>query len=98
MTTKANTDKYFYASGSRKTSKARVFLKPGSGKMTINGKKAEDYMPTFSSRAAVMQAFAVTDKKGHFDARITVVGGGPTGQSEAIRHGLARALIIALPE
>lgn len=94
----ATTDKYFYATGSRKTSKARVFLKPGNGKITINGKKAEDYLTTVSGRAAVDQPFTVTDKKNQFDARITVIGGGPTGQSEAIRHGLSRALVVASPE
>jgi small subunit ribosomal protein S9 len=91
----ASTDKYFYATGSRKTSKARVFLKPGSGTMTINGKKADEFMPTPSARAAVVQAFMATDTRNQYDARITVVGGGVTGQSEAIRHGIARALIVA---
>jgi small subunit ribosomal protein S9 len=91
----ATTEKYFYATGSRKTSKARVFLKPGNGKLTINGKKADEFLPTISARAAILQPLTVTDTRTAYDARITVVGGGVTGQSEAIRHGIARALIVA---
>lgn len=91
----ATTEKYFYATGSRKTSRSRVFLKPGSGKMTINGKKADEFLPTLSARAAVLQPFVLTDTRNQFDARITVTGGGVTGQSEAIRHGLSRALVVA---
>ncbi len=94
----ATTEKYFYATGSRKTSKARIFLKPGNGKMTINGKKADEFLPTLSARAAVLQPLTITDTRNHYDARVTVVGGGVTGQSEAIRHGIARALIVANPE
>lgn len=86
------TDKYIYATGRRKTSAARVFLKPGSGKITINGKKAEDFLQTMSARSAVSQPFSITDTRNKYDAQITVTGGGVTGQSEAIRHGLARAL------
>ncbi|NCN40798.1 30S ribosomal protein S9 [bacterium] len=88
-------DKYFYATGRRKTSKARVFLKPGSGKITVNGKEANDFFPTLSSRAVILQPFSVTDTNKNFDARITVAGGGVTGQSEAVRHGIARALVAA---
>ena len=88
----------YYATGRRKTSAARVFLKPGSGKVTVNGKTLDSYMPTPTARMTVMLPFALTDTKNQYDARVTVVGGGVTGQSEAIRHGVSRALIIVKPE
>jgi small subunit ribosomal protein S9 len=88
----------YYATGRRKTSAARVFLKPGSGKVTVNGKELDKYMPTPTARMTVMLPFSVTDTKNQYDVRVTVVGGGVTGQSEAIRHGLSRALIIVKPE
>lgn len=90
--------KYFYATGRRKTSKARVFLKTGSGKVTVNGKSIDDYMPTLASRTTVFQPLVLTDMKSRYDARVTVAGGGPNGQAEAIRMGLARALVAASPE
>ena len=83
----------YYATGKRKTSAARIFLKKGTGQLKINGKSVEDYVNTAASRISVHQAFAVTDTKGKFDVYITVKGGGTTGQVEAIRHGLARALV-----
>ena len=92
MTAKAEV---YYATGRRKTSTARVFLSNGSGKLTINGKTPEVYVTTNSGRAAIQTPFLVTDTKNKFDAQITVSGGGPTGQAEAIRHGLARALVAA---
>ena len=88
----------YYATGRRKTSAARVFLKSGSGKVTVNGKPLDQYMPTPTSRMTVLLPFSITDTKNQFDARVTVVGGGVTGQSEAIRHGVARALITVKPE
>ncbi len=87
----------YYATGRRKTSAARVFLKTGSGKITVNGKDLEKYMPTPVARMIVASPFVVTDTKNQYDARVTVVGGGVTGQSEAIRHGLSRALILVNP-
>jgi small subunit ribosomal protein S9 len=88
----------YYATGRRKTSAARVFLKTGSGKITVNGKPLEEYMPTPVARMTVVMPFALTDTKNKYDARVTVVGGGVTGQSEAIRHGVSRALITVEPE
>lgn len=88
-------DSVYYATGRRKTSSARVFLRPGSGKVKINGKPGDEYFETPSGRAAVQQAFSTADMKNKFDAYITVKGGGVTGQSEAIRHGIARALVSA---
>ena len=91
-------DQYFYATGRRKTSAARVFLTVGSGAVTVNGKTLDTYMPTATSRSTCTLPFALTDTKNQYDARITVTGGGVTGQSEAIRHGVARALIAVNPE
>ena len=86
--------KVYYATGRRKTSAARVFLKPGSGKITINKKEAKEYFTTPSTRSCVTNPFVCTDMANKFDAYITVAGGGITGQAEAVRHGLARALTI----
>ncbi|MCB0384113.1 MAG: 30S ribosomal protein S9 [Bdellovibrionales bacterium] len=88
-------DKVYYATGRRKTSAARVFLKPGSGKITINGKPAEQYLTTPSGKSSILVPFNTTDTKNKFDAYVTVRGGGTTGQAEAIRHGLSRALMVA---
>lgn len=82
----------YYATGRRKTSAARVFLKPGTGKITVNGKALEDYIVDAVRRQLVFQPFEVTSTKGNFDATITVKGGGLTGQAGAIRHGISRAL------
>ncbi len=82
----------FYATGRRKTSAARVFLKEGTGKIIINNKKLENYVVDPVKRQLVLQPFEVTSTKGQFDAFITVKGGGLTGQAGAIRHGISRAL------
>lgn len=88
----------YYATGRRKTSAARVFLTAGSGKVTINGKEGDKYLSTASGRATIQVPFSLTDTRNKYDARITVLGGGPNGQSEAIRHALARALVVAQEE
>lgn len=93
----ASKEQVYYATGRRKTSAARVFLKNGSGKVTVNGKPLEQYMPTATARTTVTTPFSITDTKNQYDARITVTGGGVTGQSEAIRHGVARALVALNP-
>lgn len=66
--------------------------------MTVNGKEADAFFPTLSARAVIVQAFALTDTQKNFDVRVTVTGGGVTGQSEAVRHGIARALVAANPD
>lgn len=91
-------EQVIYATGRRKTSAARVFLKPGSGKVTVNGKDLDAYMPTPTARTTVVSPLTLTDTKNQYDARITVAGGGVTGQSEAIRHGVARALVALNPD
>lgn len=86
------TDKIYYATGRRKTSSARVFLKPGSGKITINGFKAEEYLKRRQSKMVILQPFEAISMNGKFDIEATVAGGGENGQTGAIRLGIARAL------
>src|SRR4051812_16547340 len=85
--------KSFYATGRRKTSSARVFLKPGTGKVTVNGLTPEKYLSKATSRMVIMQPFAVINSQGKFDLMVTVAGGGESGQAGAIRHGVSRALV-----
>jgi small subunit ribosomal protein S9 len=79
--------------GKRKTSVARVHLKPGAGKITINNRELEDYFPRETARVFVRQPFDVTGMLGKLDADINVQGGGLTGQAGAIRHAISRALL-----
>ncbi|MDE0118942.1 MAG: 30S ribosomal protein S9 [Oligoflexia bacterium] len=84
--------KVYYSTGRRKTASARVFLKPGTGKITINGKDPKVFLPYISKRSEALKPLYLTKEDKALDIYITVRGGGITGQSEAIRHGLARAL------
>ncbi len=86
-------EKFYYATGRRKTSAARVFLKPGKGQITINGKTSDDYLRRMQSRMVILQPFDVLNQQEKFDARVTVEGGGESGQAGAIRLGITRALI-----
>ena len=79
--------------GRRKTSVARVYLRDGNGKVTINGKDVAAYFVDAINAAKVVQPFAVTETEGRYDVVITVAGGGICSQAEACRHGLARALV-----
>lgn len=81
------------AVGRRKTAVARVYLRPGKGKVTINHRTIEDYFPLEWRRRAVTSPFDVTNTAGQFDLVVNVKGGGLTGQAEAIRMGIARALV-----
>jgi small subunit ribosomal protein S9 len=80
------------ATGKRKTSIARVFLRDGTGNISINGKTVEEYFAGLATAGAVRAPLDVTNSTGKFDVLITVRGGGVTGQIEACRHGIARAL------
>ncbi len=82
-----------YGTGRRKTSTARVFIKPGSGKISINGSSLQEYFGRETSRMVVMQPLELTDNVEKFDLHITVSGGGASGQAGAIRHGITRALM-----
>ncbi|MAS11020.1 30S ribosomal protein S9 [Salinisphaera sp.] len=82
-----------YGTGRRKTATARVFIKPGSGQITVNKKTLDEYFGRPTSRMIVRQALEATEATDRFDINVTVAGGGPNGQAGAIRHGLARALV-----
>ena len=84
--------KVFYATGRRKTSAARVFLSPGTGQVIINGKEMDVYLKRPSSKAHMNFPLELTEQKGKLDLKITVKGGGESGQAGAIRHGISRAL------
>lgn len=90
--------KYIYATGRRKTSTARVFLKPGTGKFTINDREMDKYLEIGILQLVVQQPLVETATTGKVDLKVTVSGGGPSGQAGAIRHGIARALIGMNPE
>jgi small subunit ribosomal protein S9 len=87
------TDNYYYGTGRRKTSTARVFLRPGTGRILVNGCALEEYFGRETSRMVVRQALRVVDLTDKFDMHVTVSGGGITGQAGAIRHGITRALL-----
>jgi small subunit ribosomal protein S9 len=82
----------FYGTGRRKTSVARVWIRPGSGRIVVNRRAFDDYFPRETLRMIIAQPFQVTNTAGQFDVLINVGGGGPTGQAGAVRHGIARAL------
>ncbi len=86
---------YFYGTGRRKKSVARVRLFNGTGKVTINGRDIDDYFGLDTLKFVVNQPFGVTETAGKFDVVCTVKGGGFSGQAGAIRHGIARALLLA---
>ena len=83
----------FYGTGRRKTSVARVWLRPGSGRILINRRPFEDYFPRETLRMIIAQPLQLTNTLGTFDATVNVGGGGPTGQAGAVRHGISRALL-----
>ena len=82
-----------YGTGRRKTSVARVFIKPGKGKFSVNDKTLDDYFARETGRMVVRQPLVLTDHLQTFDIKVNVDGGGESGQAGAVRHGLTRALI-----
>jgi small subunit ribosomal protein S9 len=88
----------YRGTGKRKTSVARVILKPGDGTWWINGRTLDDYFPRVIHRSQVVAPLKVAEAEGTYDVRVRVHGGGPTGQAGAVRHGIARALVEADPE
>ena len=92
-TTVAAKKKQYYGTGRRKTSTARVFLRPGTGKMTINRSSLDQYFVLATARMQVMMPLELMKSTEQFDITITVKGGGTMGQAGAIRHGITRALI-----
>ncbi len=83
-----------YATGKRKTAVARVWIYPGEGRMTANDKPFDEYFDVDTARLLTEQPFAITNTLGKFDAMIKVKGGGKSSQSEAVRHGIACALLL----
>ena len=83
----------FYATGRRKESVARVWITPGSGKFTVNGRAFDDYFPTATRRMVIEQPLDLVEQKGSVDVLATVNGGGVGGQAGAVLHALARALV-----
>ncbi|MGH2932547.1 MAG: 30S ribosomal protein S9 [Gaiellaceae bacterium] len=88
----------YQGTGKRKTSVARVILRPGDGTTWINGRTIEDYFPRATHRTIVMSPLKLAGAEDRYDLRVRVNGGGPTGQAGAVRHGIARALVEADPE
>jgi small subunit ribosomal protein S9 len=84
----------YYGTGRRKTSTARVFLKPGTGKITVNSRELDQYFGRVTGRMVVRQPLELTDTLGQFDVNVTVKGGGGSAQAGAIRHGITRALMV----
>lgn len=85
--------KYYYGTGRRKSSVARVFLQKGTGQITVNNRPLDEFFGRETGRMIVRQPLVLTDNLSAFDIKVNVVGGGETGQSGAIRHGITRALI-----
>jgi small subunit ribosomal protein S9 len=88
----------YLGTGKRKTSVARVILRPGDGATWINGKTIEQYFPRLVHRVAALAPLKTTELLGQYDLRVRVHGGGPSGQAGAVRHGIARALVEINPE
>jgi small subunit ribosomal protein S9 len=82
-----------YGTGRRKTATARVFLRPGSGAVTVNGRSLDDYFPNEVLKMVIKQPLHLTETTEQFDILVTVEGGGSAGQAGAIRHGITRALM-----
>jgi len=88
----------YQGTGKRKTSVARVILRPGDGTWWINGRTLDDYFPRLGHRTKALAPLKVAGLEGRYDVRIRVHGGGQTGQADAVRHGISRALVEADPE
>ena len=86
-------DIQYYGTGRRKTSTARVYLRPGGGSVQVNRKSFETYFPNETLRMIIRQPLNLTETANKFDIVVNVAGGGPAGQAGAIRHGITRALI-----
>ena len=87
-----------YATGRRKTSIAKVWLKKGSGKIYVNGKNFEDYFTRSTHKMQILRPFEIINQSTDYDVRSTVIGGGHTGQAGALVHGISKALLLFDPE
>jgi small subunit ribosomal protein S9 len=88
----------YYATGKRKTSIARVWMKPGTGEITINKRTIDEFFGRETSKMMVRQPLELTDNVGKYDVNVNVCGGGASGQAGAIKHGITKALLEASPE
>jgi len=88
---------HFYGTGKRKHAIARIFLRPGEGKLTVNSRDLVDYFPRETLRMVIHQPFELVQKANQFDVQVKVSGGGLAAQAQAIRHGISRALISGDP-
>ncbi|HEX8130396.1 MAG TPA: 30S ribosomal protein S9 [Pyrinomonadaceae bacterium] len=86
-------DTQYYGTGRRKTSTARVYLRPGTGEIQVNKKNFDQYFPNQALRMVIRQPLQLTETASKFDILVNVAGGGPAGQAGAIRHGITRALM-----
>ena len=86
-------DIQYYGTGRRKTSTARVYLRPGTGEIRVNRKTFDEYFPNQALRMVIRQPLTLTDTASKFDIVVNVAGGGPAGQAGAVRHGITRALM-----
>ena len=88
----------YYATGRRKNSVARVWMRPGDGKIVVNGRKVEEYFGREVLRMIINQPFEIVNMIGKFDVNVLVAGGGTSGQAGALRHGITKALLESDPE
>jgi small subunit ribosomal protein S9 len=89
----AETAEQYYGTGRRKSAVARVWMRPGAGAIEVNGRQLEEFFPRATSRMVLMQPLVLTETEGKFDIKINVRGGGQTGQADAVKHGISRALL-----
>jgi small subunit ribosomal protein S9 len=92
------TQEIYYATGRRKSAIAKTWLKSGSGLITINGRPIDNYFTFETAKTITTQPLSLTNTRESYDIKVTVVGGGITGQAGAIRHGITRALMLVSPE
>ncbi len=86
-------EQLIHAVGKRKTSVARIWMKPGTGRITINNRPMEEYLTRETDRVLVLEPLKITETEGRFDIKVNVRGGGISGQAGAVRHGISRALV-----
>lgn len=91
-------NEFHYGTGRRKTSVARTRLYAGTGQILVNGRSIEEYFPRPTLQMVIRQPLVLTGQTGKFDIKVNVCGGGITGQAEAVRHGISRALCVLDPE
>ena len=88
----------YYATGKRKSAIARTWLTPGSGEISINNRPLEAYFPVEALQTGLLEPFKLTNTFGSYDVKVSVLGGGISGQANAVRHGITRALVIVNPD